>query len=366
MTRIRGGGSFRGLYLAIAFLAVLQHCNAAKAEDQTVTLRVATFQPESQPVSAAIKNWAADLSNRSNGRLKFQFFWQGSLLSALEVAPGVRDGRTDIGFTGAVYVPSRLPLSTIDTIPFMTTNVEAVARAVAEMYRSWPEFKKEYEQNGFVMIGYTPVSANMFYSKKPIAKFDDLKNLRIRAVGLAVEALRVAGANPIAIAQDQVYESLSRGLLDATFGGGLDLGVDFGFHTVAPYLSDPNYGVWASGVYIMNQKVFDALPADLRKLVADASVEFAEKYYLPELQKGEDARCIKAKADGAKLSRWPESETDKWKAALGETAREKWIASAKQNGADGAAFLAQYEKLVRENEKAHPWPSAAERCLAGK
>jgi TRAP-type C4-dicarboxylate transport system substrate-binding protein len=355
--------------VAINLFALLAVCvvaavasPAVRAQGNVTTLKVASFQPEYQAVSTAIKNWAADITKQSSGRLKFEFFWQGSLLSALEVAPGVRDGRADIGFTGAVYIPSRLPLSTIDTIPFMTTNVAAVGRAFSEMYKKWPELQKEYEKNDYVMVGYTPVSINMFYSKKPINTLADLKNMRIRAVGLTVEALRVAGANPVAIAQDQVYDALSKGLLDAAFGAGMDLGVDFNFHTIANNLIDPNYGVWASGVYIMNRGVYDRLPPDLRQKIDDASATFTEKYYIPELKKDEYSRCDKAKKDGAKVSVWPISETEKWKSALGDTARQKWISTASQNGVDGAKFLVEYEGLVRQYEKSIPWSGAAERC----
>ena len=352
-------------WFAIACAFVFSALRAGPAiAQEPITLKVSTFQKEDAAFSTAFKKWADEVTQRTNGRVKFQFFYSGALLSTVDTAPGVRDGRADIGFTGAVYEPARLTLSTVDSIPFLTNNVAALGQAYWETYKASPAMQKEYDDANFRLLVYEPASMNLFYSKKPLSGLSDLKGMRIRTVGLAVEALKAAGANPIALPQDQTFDSLQKGLLDATFGAGMDIGVDFGFNTAAPYIVDPNYGVWASGMHVMNKSVWNKLSPDIQAVMIAASDEFLTKYYLPELQRGEDLRCEKAKKEGAKLSVWPESETDKWRSATGDTGRQRWIATAKAKGHDAEQFLTQLESRIRTNEKTLPWTSAVKRCLA--
>ena len=339
-------------------------CAGAARAQEPITLKVSTFQKEDAAFSTAFKKWSDEVTQRTNGRVKFQFFYSGALLNTVDTAPGVRDGRADIGFTGAVYEPARLPLSTVDSIPFLTNNVAALGQAYWETYKASPAMQKEYDDANFRLLVYEPASMNLFYSKKPLSGLNDLKGMRVRTVGLAVEALKAAGANPIALPQDQTLDSLQKGLLDATFGAGMDIGVDFGFNTAAPNIVDPNYGVWASGMHVMNKNVWNKLGPEIQAVMVAVSDEFLTKYYLPELQKGEDQRCEKAKKEGAKLSVWPESETDKWRAATGDTGRQRWITAVKAKGHDGEQFLAQLESRIRANEKTLPWSSAAKRCLS--
>ena len=344
--------------------AVLALCTGPALAQESITLKVSTFQPEQGNFTTTFRKWADEVTRRTNGRVKFQYFYSGALLNTADTAPGVRDGRADIGFTGAVYEPARLTLSTVDSIPFLTNNVAALGQAYWETYKASLEMQKEYDDANFKLLVYQPASMNLIFSKKPLAGLNDLKGLRLRTIGLAVEALKAVGVSPIAIPQDQALDSLQKGLLDGTFGAGLDLGVDFGFHTAAPYIVDPNYGVWASGMHIMNKNAYDKLAPDIRAVMTSVSDEFMSKHYLPDLQRTEDLRCEKAKKDGAKFSAWPQAELDKWRASTGDTGRQRWLATAKAKGHDAEKFLTLLESRIKEAEKTMTWTSAVRRCMA--
>lgn len=328
------------------------------------TLTLASYVPEHAASAKSIKEWAEEVTARTNGELKFRFFWAGSLLTPADTAQGIRDGRADIGLVAQVYMPSRLPLSTVDSIPFMTSNVRAFGHAFVDTYAASEAMRAEYANNGLHMLFFAPADENLFYAKEPINGVADLKDKRIRAIGLGAPALQAVGASPVAISQDQVYESLNKGLLDATSGATLDLGVDFGFHTVAPYLVDPNYGIYASGSYSINKAKYDGLVPEVKTVLDEMAARFLDDYFFPDMQVAVAERCKKGLDAGAKIIVWPAAETEAWRQAIGDTARKTWLEAAAASGADGEAFLADYEARVRENEKTMEWDGAGEACAA--
>jgi TRAP-type C4-dicarboxylate transport system substrate-binding protein len=352
--------------MALAAAAAAALPAPARAQEP-VTLRLSGYVPERQTMAVAMRNWAAEIARRTNDKLTFKFFWSSSLLSAADTAQGVRDGRADVGLVAQAYVPSRLPLSTVDSIPFVTANVRAFGHAFVDMYRTQPGMKAEYDKAGLHMIAFLPASINTFYAKAPIRTLADLKNKRIRAIGLGAPALQTVGANPVALAQDQVYEALNKGLLEATSGASLDLGTDFGFHTVAPNVVDPNYGIYASGMFAMNRRLYEGLDPKLRAVLDEMSERFLDDYYFPELDKALADRCDVLKKANATIFVWDQAESDAWRNAIGDTARQQWIKTASSaSGTDAAAFLSAYEAKVRQYEKAMPSSPPLRVCLEGK
>src|SRR5262249_40512891 len=128
----RAHAACRGFVAVLAAIVLFPLFASGASAQQPITLKVSTFQKEEAAFSTAFKKWADEVTRRTNGRVKFEFFYSGSLLNTVDTAPGVRDGRADIGFTGAVYEPGRLTLSTVDSIPFLTNNVAALGQAYWE------------------------------------------------------------------------------------------------------------------------------------------------------------------------------------------------------------------------------------------
>lgn len=339
---------------------------ATAALAQETTFRVSLQTPEPQTMSVAIKRWGDEITRQTGGKIKFQYFWSSSLLPALESATGIKDGRAQVGMTAAAYQPSRMPLATIDTLPFVTNNIAAFGRAFFETYKQSPALREEFAANDLHMVAFIPAAGQIIYSKTPIKGVDDLKNMRVRAIGLGVDALRAVGANPVALPVDQVYDALSKGLLGAASGSTLDLGVAFGFHTVAPNIIDTNYGTYASSMLAINRNIYEKMDAQTKAVFDQVGEKFLPEYYLPELRKALEESCNKAKAAGAKVSVWASAETDKWRNALGDAGKKRWIENvSKSTKVDAAKFLAEYEARVHAFEKTSPWTNPAQACQNG-
>ena len=346
--------------LAGSFLAAMA-ATPALAQSEA-TFRIASILPEQSTMSVAMVEWGDAVTERTDGRIQFRYFWSASLLGSAESAAGIRDGRADGGLTGGVFLPARLPLATVGTLPFMTSNVPAMGYAHEEMYTSYEPFRAEFDRAGLQVVGWMPGGVNTVFAKEPINNIDDMENLQIRTVGLGADAMNAIGANPIAIPANEIYEALGKGLLEASSGLPVDLGIDFSLHEQAPYIIDTNYGVYTVALYAISKDKYDGLDDETRAIIDEESGKFMESYYLPNMKEAEAARCERAKEDGATFIVWDDAEVDRWVEALGSTARDRWSEQVEGYGADGATFLTSFEEALRAQEEANPWTNAIAGC----
>ncbi len=106
----------------------------------------------------------------------------------------------------------------------------------------------------------------------------DLAGRTIRSQGAEMsKALELFGAHPISISGAEVPSSLSRGVIN----GGVTAGITVTATGWYPYIK---WGYLVNMValpsYIcVNQKAFDALPADLQKILVDTTREYQENFY---------------------------------------------------------------------------------------
>lgn len=90
------------------FLAATLACGVATAQTvQTVTLKLASFEPATAPITGGVlKPWADDVMKASGGTLKIDIFPGGTLgRNPLQQLKLVQDGVADLTWTVPGYTP---------------------------------------------------------------------------------------------------------------------------------------------------------------------------------------------------------------------------------------------------------------------
>jgi TRAP-type mannitol/chloroaromatic compound transport system substrate-binding protein len=141
--------------------------------------------------------------------------------------------------------------------------------------------------------------------RKELKSAADVKGLRIRIGGFAGRIIERMGGLPQAIPGGDIYPALEKGTIDAAEWVGPYDDQKLGFQKVAPYYYYP--GWWEGGPevdFFINQKAYDALSAEYKAIVANASA-----YAHVDMQAKYDARNPEALkqlvAGGAKLRPFP-------------------------------------------------------------
>ncbi|WP_424830482.1 TRAP transporter substrate-binding protein DctP [Ruegeria sp.] len=217
MQVLKMGASALGLAIAVAL------STATSVAAEKVTLKFASFTPAKgfnydEVMIAFLDKVVAD----SEGTLDYKAFPGGTLgRNPSEQLKLVQDGIADIAFVVPSYTAGAFPNWGVTEIPGLVLNVEesaiALQRAVEDGIIETPE--------GVEMVGVFSSEVNSLHGTSEFTSLDDLKGLRIRAIGKPqIEAINRLGGTAVSnLRATEVAEGISRGTADATVMGHIAL-----------------------------------------------------------------------------------------------------------------------------------------------
>lgn len=235
----------------LAALAVAASTTAASAQ----TIQVAHAFVESTIMGEMDKRFTDLVTEKTDGKLKFEFFWAGSLATGNEILNLMRDGAIQMGGTAPVYYTSDLPVvSLTNGTPFLFDNVKTAVAFQDTMSRTNPVYLAEYERMGIFPILQHGLANSYLVCTKPVEKFEDLAGLKVRSFGVylpaAIEAL---GMVPVTLSTNDTYEGLNRGVVDCVAMSYRDV-IAFKYHEVAKFWTNLDFGASSGSVLYVSWK----------------------------------------------------------------------------------------------------------------
>ncbi len=317
----------------------------ALAQQAPITLRAHHFLGPTSTVQAQfLQPWADKVAKDSGGRLRIEIYPAMQLGGRpAQLVDQVRDGAVDLVWTLPGYTRGRFPVTEVFELPFLAGSATATSQAVQEF--SERHLKAEYRDLRPLAL-WVHAPGTLMIASRPVRSLADLKGLKIRAPHHAMtETLKALGASPVSMPVPDVYEALSRRVIDGAavpfeVATPLRLQEVAKFHTEVPIYT-------SVFLFAMNRAKYEALPADLKKVI-DANSGMALSKRMGEVwdaaeQPGRNA----AKAAGGEFIPLPPAELAAWKAAA-QPAIDQWVAAMAERGLDGKALLAEAQALIKK------------------
>ena len=179
----------------------------------TVKLSYSIFFPPSHIQCKTAQTWADEINKRTNGGVEITLYPAGTLTKAPQCYEGVVNGVSDIGMSCFAYTRGRFPLLEGLDLPLGYSTGLAATRAATAIAM---EFKPK-ELDDVQLMYIHAHGPGILASKKPVNKLEDMQGLRVRATGLSSKIVKHLGGTPVAMSQPETYESLQKGVVDATF-----------------------------------------------------------------------------------------------------------------------------------------------------
>jgi TRAP-type mannitol/chloroaromatic compound transport system substrate-binding protein len=248
----------------------------AWAQPRTFNWRLVTSYPPGFPIYMdGPERMAKLIEEQSQGRIKIKVFAAGELLPALGVFDAVSQGTVEMGASFASFWAGRIPAAQIfGAIPFGFNAQQFNAWLFGgEGLKLWQDLYKPYNVLP-LPGGNTGVTAAGWFRRK-INSVADLKGLKMRIPGLGGKVMAKAGATVSLLAPGEIYPALERGVIDAAEFVGPLHDVRLGLHNAARYYYFPGWHEpGAVNELLVNLKVWESLPGDLKRIVQGAAADY--------------------------------------------------------------------------------------------
>jgi len=223
------------------------------------------------------EQWGKDIMAKSNGRVEITFYPGGSLVKAPDAPASLEKGIADIANSHVGYTPGRFPESEALDLPIGYPS-GWVGSHVAQDFMN--KYKPKEWENLHLLVLHAGTTAGLETSNKKITKLEDVKGLTLRGAGEVADAITALGATARDIPMVEMYDSVSKGVVDGTLVG-IETLQNWNMADVCKYATF----AWQVGnmytFYIaMNNAKWNSLPKDIQKIFTEVSEEYNEKFAL--------------------------------------------------------------------------------------
>ncbi len=263
------------LLSVILVLGISVSVNAGKAE---FTLKMGTDSPLKHPYNVGAKVLIERVKELTDGRVEIKLYPGSSLGDELTMMDSLSIGDLDMTVVAVPNASQHIPKLNFFSLSFLFDDADHYFRTIKnDIFLQKVENIISERKLGFRSLAiFTPGNRNFYTNKGELRTPEEIKGLNIRVMAAPIESRiwKRAGCNPVSIPTGDVYTGLQTGLLDAAEH---EMGAYYSnsIYEVAPYYSNTGHQ-WTCSLFLVSDKTWNKLPADIKKALKQAGKEFAE------------------------------------------------------------------------------------------
>ena len=335
---------FKKSFAAGIALAVIFCCGCAKdSEEKIIRLNYSIFFPPTHIHTKLAQDWADEIAKRSSGRVQIRLFSGGILTKADQCYSGVVDGISDIGMSSFAYTRGRFPLLEGLDLPLGYYDGISATRVANEMLAKYQP--KELKSTHILFLhAHGP---GVLASRKPVRSLKDAEGLSCRGTGFSAKIVDLLGGNSIGMPQNDTYEALQKGVVEATLCPietlkGWKQGEVINYVTKTPAI-----GYTTAMFVTMNLERWNSLPPEIKTIFEEVSEEWIDKH--GKAWNDADNDAVKMIEEmGKETIVLTEEETQKWQEKV-RPILDLYADNAEARSLPGKAFLSDMLNSVKRN-----------------
>jgi TRAP-type C4-dicarboxylate transport system substrate-binding protein len=279
---------------------------------EVIKLKGANYLPVTHPMSV-LSGWFCDeVKKRTNGQVEITYYPGGTLLNPVKMYDGVITGIADMGLSHIQYTRGRFPVMEVFDLPLGFPSGWVDTQVATDFFNKY----KPKEWDDVHVLYVSPCGPLVLETaSKPVKTLEDLKGLKIRAVGQMSDVIKALGGLPVPLQMPDVYDSLRRGVIE---GVTVDLSTlkYWKFAEVIKYVTaDWQLGTGITFYWVMNKNKWNALPPAIQKIFTEVASETREKQALLWDQMDIEGRELFT-SGGGQMIYLSDAEVAKWMKAV--------------------------------------------------
>lgn len=257
------------VHAVVVSLLLAAGISVAQAQ-KVVEMKLGHFGPENHPATFAAKQFADNVSKRTNGAIKVTVYPNNALGNPPEVLEQAIMGVIDMSLSGQDQLAKHVKLFDTAGIPFAFKDYAMADKVLDGDFKKWAA--PELEKIGLVYLsswewGFRQITN----SKRPILKPEDLKGLKIRTPpALTYQAtIDALGGQVQTIGFSELVMAMRTGVVDGQENP-IAVIYDLKLYESQKYISMVNY-TYSSMTHVMSKKVWDGLSKEQQAILREES-----------------------------------------------------------------------------------------------
>lgn len=267
----------KGVWVAFVAFFVFLIAGTGMAEQKVIKWKLqdqyAGTGPQAGYLTVPLIEW---IQKATNGRLQITRYEPGALASVRDTFDALKRGAFDAAFMYPGFYGGAMPEANIDQgVPYGWTDARAQTMSLFQ-FGFYDLMREVYaKHNLHYLVSFPMGDIYGIGTIKPVKKLEDLKGLKLRAVGIYADFVKGLGAAPTSIPYDEMYMALKLGTIDGYLASSSAL-ISGKLGEVIHYYLEPTTNsincIWA-----VNMDSWKALPKDIQELLDNAAPMVAVK-----------------------------------------------------------------------------------------
>jgi TRAP-type C4-dicarboxylate transport system substrate-binding protein len=288
-------------------IGCLISCGAPEAE-APVLIRVSTFSPPMDHITAGAEAMAARFNERAGGKYVMEVHCAEELVKIGEGLDAVREGVVEIAYWPVGLFGGVDKRFSSAEVPFLYNNAYAHSAAhelLLPLYSEVLEEKFNQKALGCFSVGQFQIGGN-----KPVRTLEDWDGLLVQSVSpVCSDVIEMLGGSPVFIPAVEGYQALEKGVVDVALQT-TSYWVDFKAHEVSSQMTLV-YLLGATVTASVNLDMYNSLPKDIQAILLEEGLEMGQEVGNASLKREEETPNQLAEF-GMEIYVLPKAERDRW------------------------------------------------------
>jgi len=296
--------------LAFSLLTCLLFIPSAMGAENNLTIKVATLAPEGSSWIKTFNLLNTEVMKKTENKIRFRIYPGGVLGDEIDMLRKMKIGQIQ----GAALTSGGLSalFKEIDVlqVPFLFQKYEEVDAILKKMD---PFFRRGFEDNGYILLGWSEAGFIYLMSILPISGVADLRKAKVwtwEESPMSKAIFDEAGVKAIPLSVPDVLVGLQTGLVDVVYAPPTGA-ISLQWFTRVKYLTDVPLAYLAGGI-VLRKDTFKQIPPSYQNVIIESSRHHLDQ--LKTVTRNENREAIKVMTkQGVKIVTPSKDQIDEFK-----------------------------------------------------
>lgn len=295
-----------GLCLFVSFLLI----QSVHGAEKNLVIKIATLAPEGSSWMKTFNLINAEVMKKTENKVQFKIYPGGVLGDEMDMLRKMRIGQIQGTYLTSGGLSVLFKEIDVLQVPFLSQKYEEVD---AVLNRMDSFFRKGFEDNGYVLLGWSEAGFVYLMSTVPISGVSDLKKAKVwiwEDSAMAKMIFDEAGVKAIPLSLPDVLVGLQTGLVEVVYAPPT-AAISLQWFTKIKYVTDVPL-VYVAGGIVVRKDVLGQIPPPSQKIILESFQRHLNQ--LKAVTRNENREAIKVMTkQGVKLVTPSKEQLDEFK-----------------------------------------------------